>query len=158
MHLPVPYVYEHTVKFGETDAAAMVYTPRFADYCMEAAEVWFREYLDFDWYEINTSRGMGTPVVHMEMDFKLALKGADVIGVEVLVAHLGVKSITLLFSGRKLNEDGSVGESFSGRFVYCITSQSAGGAIAIPDAQVARIKAYMNRCPGHERGDTQIRV
>lgn len=145
MHLAAPFVYKHVVKFGETDAAAMVYTPRFADYCMEAAEVWFRDYLDFDWYDINTARGMGTPVVHMEMAFKHALKGADVLGVEVIVERVGVKSLTLLFTGRKLDGNESV-VAFTGRFIYCITSKEVGGAIPIPDKQLASINEYVASC------------
>ena len=136
-----------TIKFGETDAAAIVYTPRFADFCMEAAEVWFREYLDFDWYHINTELGMGTPVVHMEIDFKGPLHGGDGLAVEVDVARVGSKSLTLCFEGCKKLANGDVSLSFAGRFVYCFTSKALGGkAMPIPEAQLAMINDYQAQC------------
>lgn len=147
MHKDSPFIYRRTVKFGETDAAAMVYTPRFADFCMEAAEAWFREYLDFDWFYANTVLGMGSPVVHMDIDFKAPLHGGDGLAVEIEVERVGSKSLTLYFLGRKELAGGDVTLSFTGRFVYCFTSRALGGeAIPIPDAQRAMINDYQAQC------------
>lgn len=138
-----PFVHWRTILFGDTDAAAVVYTPRFTDYCMEAAEVWFREYVGIDWYQNCTEFGQGTPVVHMELDFTAALIGNDRLGVEVRVGRLGRSSVTLEFQGVRLRGSGDEPtECFTAKFVFCFIDTKNRGAMAIPDDQRKLIEAY----------------
>ncbi|PCI57767.1 MAG: hypothetical protein COB45_02975 [Gammaproteobacteria bacterium] len=142
-----PYVHWRIIPFGDTDAAAIVYTPRFSDYCMEAAEVWFRDVIDFDWFQINTERGMGSPVVHMDIDFKGPLKGGDKLAVEVNVVKIGRSTVTLQLKGkRKDKETNEMISSFIGNFIFCFTSIEKKGAIAIPDIQRKYIEDYVKNC------------
>ena len=141
-----PYVYRKTIPFGDTDAAAIVYTPRFSDYCMEAAECWFRDYIDFDWYYVNTCLGMGTPVVHMHIDFVAPLKGGDKLGVVVRVAKFGRSSLTLDFEGLRESDDGGQYHCFSGRFVFCFTSAKTGTSVPVPEQQREFIRSYCAAC------------
>ncbi len=149
-----PYIHWRTILFGETDAAAIVYTPRFADYCMEAAEVWFRETIDFDWFRSNVETGQGTPVVHMEIDFIAPLVGGDTLGVLVRVEKVGRSTVTLSFEGIKGRnlKRGKI-TSFTARFVYCFTDKQVGGSISIPSRQRERIEAYAAGC---ERFDLAV--
>lgn len=142
-----PFVHNRVIAFGETDAAGIVYTPNFSEFCMAAAEIWFREYLSFDWYHISTNLGLGSPVVRMEVDLFSPLKGSDNLAIEVLVDRAGVSSLTLFFMGRKMTPEGELVElSFTGKFVYCITSVEAGGSIPIPEAQLTLVNDYVSRC------------
>ncbi len=89
----LPYTYWRTIFFGDTDAAGVVYAPRFSEYCMEAAEFWFREYIGIDWYQ-RCAQSLATPVVHMELDFMEPLVGNDRLGVIVQVGRLGQTTLT----------------------------------------------------------------
>lgn len=137
------YTHLRTIIFGDTDAAAIVYTPNFTKYCMEAAENWFKQYLDVDWYILNTEHQMGTPVVHMEIDFFAPLKGSDKLGVSVEVERVGNSTITLNFRGEKITSPPTKNVyCFSGQFVFCFTSLKADGSISIPEKQLQLLKKY----------------
>ncbi|MEJ2446280.1 MAG: acyl-CoA thioesterase [Exilibacterium sp.] len=147
MEKVAPYIHWRTVSFGDTDAAAIVYTPRFSIYCMEAAEVWFREYLRFDWYHMNVEFGQGTPVVHMEMDFTAPLIGNDKLGVVVRVGKVGRSTVTLDFEGIRVRKPAAEQvATFTGRYVFCFTDKKVKGAIPIPPEQRELIQAYSAEC------------
>ena len=146
MQKRVPFVHWRTITFGDTDAAAIVYTPNFSNYCMEAAEIWFQECLRIDWYLINTNFGMGTPVVHMEIDFISSLKSNDLLGVKVEVERIGKSTITLVLKGeRKRNQENELVNCFNAKFIFCFTSLKANGAIPIPNEQVLLLNNYKSR-------------
>lgn len=145
-----PYVHWRTIPFGDTDAAAIVYTPRFSDYCMEAVEIWFREYIGVDWFHMNTELGLGTPVVHIETSFKAPLIAGDELGVVVRVASVGRSAVTLALEGRRKRAQ-AAGQitAFNARYVFCFTEKGK-GAIAIPANRRERIEAYWASCEASE--------
>ena len=147
MEKTAPYIHWRTILFGDTDAAKVVYTPRFSDYCMEAAEVWFREYVGVDWFHHSTELGLGTPVVHMELDFTAALIGNDKLGVEVRVGKLGRASVTLEFEGRRTrggNDDPVI--CFTAKFIFCFIDTNSRNAVTISDDQRKLIESYIAGC------------
>jgi 4-hydroxybenzoyl-CoA thioesterase len=151
MDTAVPYIHWRIIPFGDTDAARIVYAPRFADYCMEAAEVWFRDHIDFDWYRISTELGMGVPIVRMELDIVGPLRGGDRLGVVVRVAKMGRSTVTLAFEG--VREHGDAHErapSFTATFVHCFTSVEVSGSVAVPEEQRRFIRAYRAACEAVE--------
>jgi acyl-CoA thioesterase FadM len=46
-----PFRYSRPVRFGDTDAAGIVYTGRVPDMALEALEIWFRDRLALNWFE-----------------------------------------------------------------------------------------------------------
>jgi len=143
----VPYVHWRMVLFGDTDAAKVVYTPRFSDYCMEAAEFWFREYVEIDWFHHSTELGLGTPVVHMELDFTAALIGNDKLGIVVRVGNLGSKSVTLEFEGRRYRgDDDTPTVCFNAKFIFCFIETESRKAITITDDNRILIESYITGC------------
>jgi len=142
-----PYIHHRTILFGETDAAGIVYTTRFTDYCMEAAEFWFREYLKSDWYQLNQEHDRGTPVVHMEYDFMASLIGNDKLDVEVIVANVGKSTVTLDFKGiRNCHDSEDNTLSFTATIVFCFYSNHSAGAMLIPDEQLQLLQLYRENC------------
>lgn len=145
-------IHQRTISFGDTDAAGIVYTPRFSHFCMEAAECWFRDVIDYDWYRINTELARGTPVVHMEIDFIGPLIAGDQLSVAVAVEKLGRSTITLGFTGlkglRKAGSQEPAAQSlkqqcvFTGKIIFCCTANDQ-GAIPVPEAQRLLIEEYM---------------
>jgi len=57
------------VRFGDCDAAGIVFYPRYFDMFNSLVEDWCREELNFPFSEIVMHRGLGLPTVHLEVDF-----------------------------------------------------------------------------------------
>jgi len=143
----MPYIYRRRILFGETDAARIVYTPRFTDYCMEAAEVWFRDYLLSDWYQMNAYEELGTPVVHMELDFFAPLIGNDIVEIEIKLSKVGNSTVSLAFEGLRLREgDNQRVKSFTALIIFCYFSNQTEKAMSIPAKQRQLLADYQAGC------------
>src|SRR5882724_13506238 len=57
------------VRFGDCDAAGIVFYPRYLEMFNGLVENWFRDELQFSFTEIVTNRGWGLPTVHLDVDF-----------------------------------------------------------------------------------------
>lgn len=139
------FSHQRVITFGDTDAAGIVYTPRFSHFCMEAAEVWFREVIDYDWYRTNTESGQGTPVVHMEIDFRGPLVAGDRLSTQISVKTIGRTTIALAFEG--LKDKGLAGTAqqpvFTGLFVFCCTGQNR-KSMPVPARQRQLAEAFLD--------------
>lgn len=94
-----PFVYRREIFWGDTDTARIVYTGKFADFMLEAAEAWMRAYLGADWFTQATEQGRGGPVVHLDIDFMSPVTPKDVLEVEVRITHMGDTAITYQCTG-----------------------------------------------------------
>ena len=133
-----PFVYRREIFWGDTDTALIVYTGRFVDYALEAIESWYRVHLDTDWYRLNVDRKIGTPFVHVEMDFVSPLTPKDRLAVEVRVDHMGTSSLGFRVLGYA-NEERL---SFRGHMVCAFIDIATKSKIPIPEAFRDRIAAY----------------
>ena len=95
-----PFAHRRRILWGETDAARIAYTARFLDFAMEAVEGWFQDRLGLGWYELNLDHGIGTPFVHVEMDFRSPVTPRDVLDSTVLLSRLGGSSLRFAVTGR----------------------------------------------------------
>lgn len=83
------------VRFGDCDAAGIVFYPRYFDMFNSLVEDWCREELDFSFSEIVTRRGWGLPTVHLEVDFLAPSVFGDMLSATLSVSSLGKTSIHL---------------------------------------------------------------
>lgn len=125
-----PFVHTRRIRFGECDPAGIAYTGRFLDFALDAVESFFTDRLGASFYEFNADQGIGTPFVHVEMDFRSPLTPRDTLATEVRLARLGGSSLTFVTLGR-------VGERlcFEGRLVcaFVATRGEAMKPIPVPD-------------------------
>jgi len=107
-----PFVHIRRIRWGETDPARIAYTPRFLDFAMEAIEAFFTDRLGASFYEFHADHGLGTPFVHVELDFRSPVTPRDTLETEVRLLKLGGSSLTFGTTGR-------VGErvAYTGRLV-----------------------------------------
>lgn len=107
-----PFVHERRVRWGESDPARIAYTARFLDFSMDAIEAFLQDRLGAGFYELNLDHGLGTPFVHVEIDFRSPLTPRDTLATEVRLARLGGGSLTFAVIGR-------VGDrvSFTGKMI-----------------------------------------
>ena len=72
-----PFLHARRIRWGESDPARIVYTARFLDFAMDAIEAFFTDRLGASFYEFNMDHGLGTPFVHVELDFRSPLTPRD---------------------------------------------------------------------------------
>jgi 4-hydroxybenzoyl-CoA thioesterase len=152
--ITAPYVHRRVINWSDTDAAQIVYTVRFLDYVMEAVEGWFRSVVGSSWFEMNVDRGIGTPVVNVNFDFKAPLTPRDELRLTVLVERAGRASITFNILGDR--DDGV--RSFVTRLVCCAVDNRAMKSIDIPAEWRERIQGYMARCDSNRTGSDNMEV
>lgn len=136
------FSHERRVHFGDSDAARIVYTPRFLEYAMEALEIFMADIIGFDWYHMNRAHGFGTPFVKVEMEMIAPLRPGDRVNIAVLVEKVGGSSLHFHTIGRR--HDGPI--CFTTRFVCVVADQEAEKAIPIPDLMRVRLEAYRDLC------------
>lgn len=95
-----PFVHVRRVRWGESDPARIAYTARFLDFAMDAIEAFFQDRLGAGFYEFVVDHGIGTPFVHVALDFRSPLTPRDTLATEVRLLRLGRSSLTFGVAGR----------------------------------------------------------
>lgn len=115
------YFHQIEVGWGDCDPAKIAYTGNIPAWALRAINGWWEAHLGGDgWYQMELDRNVGTPFVHLSMDFHHPITPRHRLICEVWPARLGTKSITFRVDGRQ-------GDAlcFSGRFV-CVFIVAAG--------------------------------
>ena len=111
--------YEHSiaVTWGDCDPAGIAYTARLPWFALDAINAWWEAHLDGDgWYQLEIDRNVGTPFVHMSLDFKKPVTPRHRLLCHVWPSRLGKASIEFRVDGC---QDGET--CFQGRFVCVFT-------------------------------------
>lgn len=143
MDTAIPFVYRRRLRFGESDAASMIYTVRFFDYALDAIDAWYEAVVGVSLYDLNMKHGLSCPFVHTEMDFRAPLRPGDELYVQVLIAAMGRSTLTFSLEGSL--QDGS--RRFSGQFIVSFISPTLMKSVPIPAIIAERVRQYQTRCP-----------
>ena len=138
----VPYTIRRTIGWGECDPAGIVYTPRFLDFCVEAAETWFADVTGWHWNRLRLERDLGSPVVRVEMDFIAVLAPEDRLDLTVRLGAIGRSSHTLRIAGH----DATGRHCFQVTLVSVLMDRVTMKATPIPDDLRAPMVAYLEAC------------
>lgn len=139
-----PLVVRRFVKWGDTDFARVVYTTRFLDYMMEAAEVWFKRLTGEPWAEFGVARGITVPAVGCSLDFHHALGPDEQLDITVFLERIGRSSHTVSVKGHDRNGV----HCFDGIVTFATIDPAAEKSVPMPDDLVARLNAYKRACEG----------
>jgi 4-hydroxybenzoyl-CoA thioesterase len=134
----VAYRKQILVRFGDCDAAGIVFYPRYLEMFNSLVEDWYRDELQFSFTEIVVVRGWGLPTVHLEVDFVAPSVFGEVLSSTLSVRELGTSSLTLDISLQ--GPDGS--NRVRGQVVLVLSDRRNHKAIPIPDAIRARILPF----------------
>jgi acyl-CoA thioesterase FadM len=94
------FVHEIRVSWGDCDPAKIAYTARIPAFALDAINAWWEHYLDGDgWYQLNLDRNVGTPFVHMSLDFRATITPRHRLMCEVWPSRLGTSSIEFRVNG-----------------------------------------------------------
>jgi 4-hydroxybenzoyl-CoA thioesterase len=126
------------VRFGDCDAAGIVFYPRYLEMFNSLVEDWFREKLDFSFGEIVTHRGWGLPTVHLEVDFLTPSVFGDVLSAVLRVTAIGTTSMNLdiVLQG----PDGA--DRVRGKVVLVLIDRGQLRAIPIPNEVRAKVSSF----------------
>lgn len=143
---PAPFVQQRMVRFGDTDAAKIVYTVKFFDFAMDALDAWFSAVLEHDWYALNTEHGVSCPFVQCGLDFKAPLRPGQQVAIEILVTRRGRSSLQFLVRG--FRPDGVL--AFTGQWTCVFVDPASMKSVPIPAVFAQRISAYIEACGASE--------
>ena len=87
------FVHPIRVRWGDCDPAAIAYTPNIPAWALEAIEAWWEHHAGIDWYHINIDRNLGTPFVHLSVDFRAPVTPRHMLECEVVLKLLGKSSV-----------------------------------------------------------------
>ena len=134
----VPFCKQILVRFGDCDAAGIVFYPRYLEMFNSLVEDWYRDALHFSFTDIVTTRGWGLPTVHLEVDFVAPSVFGEYLSATLAVREIGTSSLTLDISLR--GPDGM--DRVRGKVVLVMIDRRDLKAIPIPDDVRARIAAF----------------
>ena len=134
----VPFCKQILVRFGDCDAAGIVFYPRYLEMFNNLVEDWYRDALHFSFTDIVTTRGWGLPTVHLEVDFVAPSVFGEYLSATLAVREIGTSSLTLDISLR--GPDGV--DRVRGKVVLVMIDRRDLKAIPIPDDVRARIAAF----------------
>ncbi|NYS76479.1 MULTISPECIES: thioesterase family protein [Halomonadaceae] len=140
--MKTPFIYRRPIRWGDTDAARIVFTAHYFDICMEAIESFFHEILELDWFAMTCKQSTGTPFVHAEVDFHTPLTPRDVLNIRVDIEHQGNSSLSLILYGNREVEGVA---AFTGRFTCSFSDLNNLKSIPIPSDIRQRITCYQQQ-------------
>ncbi|MBM3569174.1 MAG: acyl-CoA thioesterase [Alphaproteobacteria bacterium] len=132
------YVHRRVVAWGDCDPARIVYTPKFLDYALEAAEALFARLVGVDWYRLNLERGQGQPLVHADLDFVSAARPGDRLLLAVRIAALSRATLTYRVEARLAKG----GRCFDATLVSVLIDTRRFKSISWPKDYRRRLAAY----------------
>lgn len=108
-----PFEHEIRVTWGDCDPAKIAYTGRLPYFALDAINAWWEHHLGGDgWFQMELDRNVGTPFVHLSLDFRAPVTPRHRLICKVWPSRLGEKSIEFRVMGY---QDGVL--CFEGRFV-----------------------------------------
>ena len=111
-------MFEHEIRvtWGDCDPAKIAYTGHIPWWALDAINAWWEEHLGDGWYQLELDRNIGTPFVHMSIDFRAPITPRHRLKCRVMPMRVGESSIEFRVEGY---QDGTL--CFEGRFVSVCT-------------------------------------
>jgi 4-hydroxybenzoyl-CoA thioesterase len=139
-----PKLFTHVVRvgWGDCDPALIAYTGRLPVFALEAIDAWWEHHLGQGWYQMELDRGLGTPFVHLSLDFRAPVTPRHRLECRTWPVALGGTSVTFRVDGV---QDGVV--CFSGRFVCVFVVPKALTKRTPPEEVRALIERHIAAAP-----------
>lgn len=132
------FVHKRKIQWGDCDPAAIVYTPRFLDYALEAIDAWMGEILGADWYTMNTKLGIGGPQVQATLDFHSPAHGGEVLDLHVTLEKATRSTLAFLVQGRIAKR-----HIYTARCITVIIDRKRFKSIPLPPSFRRRVDAIL---------------
>lgn len=125
------------IRFGQCDAAGIVYTPNYFDIFNGVVEDWYPARLGLDYHALLRDDRIGLGYAHASADFLLPGFMGETMNVALVLSKLGRASFSLTLHAMKGDQ-----EAVRGRLVVVTTNLQEHKAIPIPPALRAALERY----------------
>ena len=134
----IPFVHRARVTWADCDPARIAYTARIPYFALDAIDAWWEHAIGIDWFRANVDRDLGTPFVHLSVDFRSPVTPRHPLICEVRMIRLGESSIRFSVHG---SQDGVL--CFEGQFVEVFVEAAAHRKIPVPAEYRPRLTAFL---------------
>lgn len=121
---------QRLVRFSDCDPAGMVFYPQYFVMLNGLVEDWFTQALQVNYADFLGQRRLGLPMASLQCDFKVPSRMGESISLQLRLARLGQRSLTLAV--RCLGGQAATELRWSARAVIVTTSLAHDGSIVIP--------------------------
>ncbi|HUE80856.1 MAG TPA: thioesterase family protein [Pyrinomonadaceae bacterium] len=143
---PKKYTIEERVRWGDVDAASIIFYGAYIRF-FEFAETELFRSVGLPYSVMFDELDVWLPRVHLECDFRQAAQLDDLLEVSVYVGRFGHKSMRLNFEVRRKGEEALVAEA---HFVLAAVQRETFQSVPIPDELKARLAPFVaaaDACP-----------
>ena len=123
-----PFVHEISVRWADCDPARIAYTGRIPNFALEAIDAWWEATVGDDWFRMNVDFDIGTPFVHLSLDFRKPVTPRHKLRCEVRLVKLGESSVRFSVQGY---QDSLL--CFEGQFVEVFVAADAHVKTGVPE-------------------------
>jgi acyl-CoA thioester hydrolase len=138
---PWKYCIEERVRWGDVDAASIIFYGAYIRFFEFAETELFRE-VGLPYSVMFDELDVWLPRAHLECDFKRAARLDDLLEVCVYVGHIGTKSLRLNFEVYRKGEEALVAEA---HFVLVAVKRDTFEAVPLPKALIERLAPYTRK-------------
>ncbi len=132
-----PFIYKIRVGWADCDPAFIAYTAKIPGFALEAIDAWWERKIGYGWFQLNIDKNVGTPFVHMSLDFRSPITPRHELVCEVSLLKLGNSSLHFSVKGR---QDGVL--CFEGEFVSVLVIAKTMKAQRPPAEILDKIKSF----------------
>ena len=138
MPLPQKFTIEERVRWGDVDAAGIIFYGAYIRF-FEFAETELFRAVGLPYGVMFEELDIWLPRVHLECDFHHAARLDDLLGVSVYVGRFGNKSMRLDFEVRRSGEELLIADA---HFVLASVRRDTFETVPIPEALKVQLKQY----------------
>lgn len=131
--------HEIRVGWADCDPAHIAYTGRIPWFALESIDCWWEHYLGHGWYQIKHDLGMGTPFVHLSVDFRSPVTPRHRLICKARPTRLGKTSIGFEVKGYQNDV-----LCFEGRFVSVFVMDATFSKIPAPEEIENIVRPMLN--------------
>lgn len=132
------FTHQIRVRWSDCDPARIAFTGRIPYFALDAIDAWWETTVGDDWYRLNIDKDIGTPFVHISVDFRKPVTPRHVLCCDVQLIKLGDSSVRFSVHGFQDNN-----LCFEGEFVEVFVAAQEHIKIGIPQEFRERLEARL---------------
>lgn len=121
------FIHQIRVGWADCDPARIAYTGRIPYFALEVIDAWWAHNVGDDWFRMNMDENIGTPFVHLSMDFRSPITPRHMLECKVELIKLGTSSIRFSVKGFQAGV-----LCFEGEFVEVFVDAASMTKVGVP--------------------------
>jgi len=130
------------VRFAHTDAAGIMFYPRYFGLVNDVVEDWFGDGLGFDFKHLHIDEKRAVPTVHIKADFFRPSFMHDMLTFTLALTKVGTSSISIVVRAN-FEKDGQTEERLKVSMILAHMDMATGKSLPWPDDMRAAFNTYL---------------